>query len=80
MDRTTLTRNLDPLAKCGWVRIEEGEDRRTRLISLTPAGEQVLTQALPLWKQAQAHLLHGLGQVHAKALLTELANVVAVSR
>jgi len=40
MDRTTLTRNLEVLAKQHLVRIEEGQDRRMRMVFLTQEGEQ----------------------------------------
>src|SRR5260370_25568033 len=42
MDRTTLTRNLELLTKQQLVRIDEGQDRRTRLEFLTQEGEQAL--------------------------------------
>src|SRR5256885_2285553 len=45
MDRTTLTRNLEPLTRQGLVHIEMGEDRRTRVVQLTQAGEEVLEKA-----------------------------------
>jgi DNA-binding MarR family transcriptional regulator len=79
MDRTTLTRNLGPLSKQGWARVEEGEDHRMRVVTLTQEGEQVLVQALPLWQQAQRQMLHQLGLQHVEALLTELSAAVALS-
>src|SRR5262249_58169002 len=36
MDRTTLTRNLRPLQRHGYVAVTVGEDRRRRLLALTP--------------------------------------------
>lgn len=80
MDRATLTRNLGPLTKQGWVRIAEGEDRRTRIVAPTTEGEEVLDRALPLWKQAHAHMLDGLGEQRVDALLTNLSVVVAMSQ
>src|SRR5229473_2516882 len=47
MDRTTLTRNLELLRKQHLVRIEEGQDRRMRLVFLTQEGEQALRRAWP---------------------------------
>src|SRR3546814_21147598 len=35
MDRTTLTRNLGPLEKAGWVRIGRGRDARSRAVPLS---------------------------------------------
>src|SRR5690348_10692733 len=80
MDRTTLTRNLEPLTRQGFVRSEEGEDRRVRLIMLTVEGKAVLAQALPLWQQAQARIAQGLGQERFHALLAELAAVIQMTR
>src|SRR5260370_7982825 len=56
MDRTTLARNLEVLAKQHLVRIEEGQDRRMRLVFLTQEGEQALRLAWPLWQEAQARI------------------------
>lgn len=77
MDRTTLSRNLEVLAKQHLVRIEEGEDRRTRLVHLTQEGEQALRHAWPLWQEAQARIEHALGRERFDGLLTELSAVRA---
>ena len=54
MDRTTLTANLKPLERRGLVKVTVDEaDKRSRLMSLTPAGKRVLAAALPLWRRAQ---------------------------
>jgi DNA-binding MarR family transcriptional regulator len=79
MDRTTLTRNLEVLAKQHLVLIEEGEDRRTRLVHLTQEGEQALSRAWPLWQEAQARIEHALGRERFEGLLTELSAVVAAA-
>jgi DNA-binding MarR family transcriptional regulator len=79
MDRTTLTRNLEVLAKKHLVRIEEGEDRRTRLVHLTQEGEQALTRAWPLWQEAQARIEHALGQERFEGLLADLSEVLAAT-
>ncbi|WCR12276.1 winged helix-turn-helix transcriptional regulator [Paracoccus stylophorae] len=57
MDRTTLTANLKPLEKRGLVRVSaDEEDRRTRRLSLTPAGEQLLKTAAPIWEATHARI------------------------
>jgi DNA-binding MarR family transcriptional regulator len=62
MDRTTLTRNLRPLQRRGWVRIQRGaSDRRERSLSLTRSGRAVLEQAMPLWENVQNKVLQRLG-------------------
>ena len=53
LERTTLTRNLGPLARHGYVRIDEAEDRRIRKVAITPAGEEAARRAFPFWKKAQ---------------------------
>ncbi len=53
LERTTLTRNLSRLVRDGLVRVEEGEDRRVRKVTITPAGEDVARRAFPFWKKAQ---------------------------
>jgi DNA-binding MarR family transcriptional regulator len=62
MDGTTLSRNLRPLEKAGLMRIERlAADRRVRLALLTPAGEQMVADALPLWREAHARVVSALG-------------------
>ncbi len=79
IDRTTLTRNLEVLAKQHLVRNEEGEDRRMRLVQLSQEGEQALRRAWPLWQEAQARIERVLGRERLDALLTELSAVRALA-
>jgi DNA-binding MarR family transcriptional regulator len=59
MDRTTLTANLKPLERRGLVKVAvDAADRRSRLMTLTPAGRALLAAAIPLWKRAQALTAH----------------------
>lgn len=80
MDRTTLTRNLRPLERMGLVETVRGEDRRTRLVRLTPKGNGVLGDALPLWRSAQARVVASIGPGRWAEMMPELARVVEVSR
>ena len=59
---------------------EEGEDRRTHIVALTAEGEKALMRALPLWKQAHAHMLEGLGEQQVDTLRADLAAIVALSQ
>jgi len=55
MDRTSLTASLKPLERRGLVRIAvDPLDRRSRRLSLTPAGHAALLAALPLWQLEHA--------------------------
>ncbi|HKJ74378.1 MAG TPA: MarR family transcriptional regulator [Alphaproteobacteria bacterium] len=54
MDRTTLTANIKPLERRGLLRVTVDEaDRRSRRLTLTDDGRDILKVALPLWEQAQ---------------------------
>ncbi len=61
MDRTTLTRNLNPLLKKGWIKVSIGSDRRSRPLKITPKGKSALENALPYWQKAQSHIVSGFG-------------------
>jgi DNA-binding MarR family transcriptional regulator len=55
MDRTTLTANLKPLERRGLVKVAiDPADKRSRHLTLTPAGHALLVGAAPLWKRAHA--------------------------
>lgn len=52
MDRTTLTANLKPLDRLGYVEIvPDKEDRRSRRLILTDAGRKLLAAAVPIWRK-----------------------------
>ena len=72
LDRTTLTRNLRPLEKQGMIQTGAGDDRRTRMISLTKKGLSKLEAAIPLWKQAQKDVTKYLGNNRFDNFLNEL--------
>jgi len=61
MDRTTLTRNLNPLVRKGLVKVQVGSDRRSRPLTLTPKGRSTLEKALPYWQAAQSKILNEIG-------------------
>ncbi len=76
MDRTTLTRNLAALTRQALVRIEPGEDRRTRVVELTAAGHAALARAFPEWRKAQARVRRKLGAERSDRLVRALAEAV----
>jgi DNA-binding MarR family transcriptional regulator len=80
MDRSTLTRNLKPLRDADLVTVAAGEDRRARRVALTDRGREVLATALPLWRQAQARVVDGLGHERWRRLLADLSETVDVVR
>ena len=79
IDSTTLTRTLRPLKKRRWVQIRPGDDRRQRLLSLTPTGRAKLEAATPSWVRAQTALETALGSETFRQLGGLSARVAAVS-
>jgi DNA-binding MarR family transcriptional regulator len=73
LDRTTLTRNLKPLAQQGLLTITPGSDQRTRAVTLSPKGEAALLKVLPLWEQTQSYMVEGIGEANASLLLKQLS-------
>ncbi len=76
MDRTTLSRNLKPLARKGLLEVRPGKDGRTRLLRITPEGERTLAKAYPLWERAQHEVVGALGEDRYEALLGDVAQTV----
>ncbi len=76
MDRTTLTRNLNPLQENGWVEVSPGEDRRTKNLSLTKSGKKVLGKAMVPWKQTQKQIVESLGKKRWEDLMGQLTFAV----
>ncbi|MGH6990589.1 MAG: MarR family winged helix-turn-helix transcriptional regulator [Stellaceae bacterium] len=54
VERTTLTRNLRPMATKGWIEIGDSKDRRVRAVAITASGRAMARAALPAWREAQA--------------------------
>jgi len=77
MDRTTTTRAVRPLARDKLVAIAPGKDERTRIVSITPAGEKRAKAAMARWHEAQKEFEAGYGAQAAERLRGELAAVVA---
>ncbi len=78
MDRTTTTRALRPLARDKLVAIAPGEDERTRMVRLTPAGEKRAKVAAAAWRAAQKEFDARYGAAEAERLRRDLARVIAV--
>ena len=80
MDRTTLTRNMKPLEKQGFIRVMPGkDDRREREVTLTLAGQEILSEALPLWKTVQQSVVQSLGQSRVTRLMKDLSATIEVT-
>jgi len=69
MDRTTLTAALKVLERRRLVRVAvDKEDKRNRLLTITPAGRALLNEAFPIWKKTHAKVEKELAGLNADAL------------
>jgi DNA-binding MarR family transcriptional regulator len=70
-DRSTLTRNLQLMLSEGWVEeIEHTAGGRSRPIALTAIGKELLRNAAPAWRAAQAQAKTILGGDNAIAVMS----------
>lgn len=72
MDRTTLTRNLKPLEKLGFIQTIEPRDKRSKAYALTEKGRETLEKGIPLWYQAQTRIQEALGDERFGRILQDL--------
>ena len=73
MDRTTLTANLKPLERRGLVTVSvDDADKRSRHLTLTPAGRALLVAALPVWEDEHAAIEGLVTDVDPDRLRTDL--------
>jgi DNA-binding MarR family transcriptional regulator len=75
LDRATLGHNLRPLEAQGLVTMKTGEDRRSRVVTLTEAGKRKLARARPAWNAAQNTFEAAFGSEDAAALRTTMARL-----
>ncbi len=70
MDRTTLTAALKPLERGGVVASGlSPTDKRKRILTLTPAGLELLARAVPIWRAIQGEVDNLLRPAHDGAQL-----------
>lgn len=77
MDNSTLSRNLERMARQGWIEASADEsDGRARPVRLTARGQQALECAIPRWKEAQRRALGTLGEAGVKELRSLAARLM----
>jgi DNA-binding MarR family transcriptional regulator len=69
LDRTALSRNLDPLVAMGCVAVASGRDARTREVAITRKGTSALHVAETYWGQAQREVARHLGAAKLDTLI-----------
>lgn len=75
-DRTTLARNLELLEKNVLVTVEDGDDRRTRIIAITDDGRKKLAEAFPCWKKTQDEIKEMMGRDEWSAMISLVSRLV----
>jgi DNA-binding MarR family transcriptional regulator len=78
LDRTALSRNLDPLADRKLVAIVPGRDARTREVTLTRQGIAAIAAAAPHWERAQREVARRVGRGRLDALYAVLRDMEAL--
>jgi DNA-binding MarR family transcriptional regulator len=74
-DPTTITRNVQGLAKRRLLTLSPGSDLRERKVRLTKKGETILLRALPNWRAAQSDVVASLSRVELTRLRALLEQV-----
>jgi len=74
-DGTTLTRNLEVLARRGLVEDVAADDARTRVVAITDLGKQTRVAAVPLWREAQVQVLEAVGSKSWSEMRVELDKI-----
>jgi DNA-binding MarR family transcriptional regulator len=72
-DRTTMTRNLEQLAKRGFISIAQGKNLRSKAVRLEPKGKAALERSVSYWRNAQTKVVELLGEDRWGRMLSDLA-------
>lgn len=68
MEKSTVSRNVRLMREHGWLEVEAGGTGRTRELALTEAGETLVEQSVPAWRNAQSQAKAVLGQRGAASI------------
>ncbi len=76
MDRTTLTAALKPLERRGLVQVSpDPSDRRSRILTLTDKGKELLAGALPVWQSTHDEIYRQAPSVDPDRLRKDLRSL-----
>jgi len=78
LDRTALSRNLDPLVARKLVAIVHGRDARTREVTLTRQGVAAVASAAPHWERVQKEVARHVGRDRLDGLYDILLDIEAL--
>ena len=78
LDRTALSRNLDPLLEMGLVEVIRGRDARTKEVAISRKGTAALGAAEPYWMRVQKEVTKRVGAEKLEALIATLRELEAL--
>jgi DNA-binding MarR family transcriptional regulator len=78
LDRTALSRNLDPLLEKGLVEVVRGRDARTKEVAISRKGSAALRTAEPHWMRVQKEVAKRVGADKLDALIATLQDLEAL--
>lgn len=78
MCRTTLSRNIKPLVRCGFVDPLPGTDKRSKSYQLTDVGLSKVLAATPIWDEVQITIVKFFEPKHYGHLNSELKRLTKV--
>jgi len=78
VDRTTLSRNLKPLEKKGYISIDHDSDRRIKKVTITRKGDKALFNSYLVWRKAQDELIRDFGKTRWNRLQGELEELISL--
>ena len=79
MDRTTLTRNLSVLERQGFIKISQGKDQRTRIVTATQKGRSAVSKTILLWNEVQRKVKQEMGENSWRELMQNLGQLLKVT-
>jgi DNA-binding MarR family transcriptional regulator len=78
LDRTALSRNLDPLLAAGLVEVIRGRDARTKEVAISRKGSAALRTAEPYWMRVQKEVTKRVGADKLETLIATLHDLEAL--
>lgn len=79
LDRMTMGKHLQLMARSDLISLSPGKDRRERIVQVTSKGRQALETAYPLWNQAQTTMSTALGKEQLETFMSLLSELETAS-
>lgn len=58
MEKSTVSRTISRMEDRGWLKVAQGKDSRTQILSVTHKGRQLLLTVTPIWDNLQTGVLN----------------------